>query len=210
MPSSHSVTQLLNRVKAGDSGALDPLWRQYFAKLVRLARQKLAKRRVFDEEDVVLSALKSFYKGAAAGRFPQLNDRHGLWPLLVKITFRKAIKANMHEARAKRGGGKVLGESALARPRADGADSDGWENMLSREPTPGAVAEMAEESRRLLETVPHELRLRTVAVLKLDGYTDAEIATQLNCSERTVQRKLDQIRNIWRGKVTDVGLVDDR
>ena len=210
MPSSHSVTQLLNRVKAGDSGALDPLWRQYFAKLVRLARQKLAKRRVFDEEDVVLSALKSFYKGAAAGRFPQLNDRHGLWPLLVKITFRKAIKANMHEARAKRGGGKVLGESALARPRADGADSDGWENMLSREPTPAADAEMAGESRRLLETVPHELRLRTVAVLKLDGYTDAEIATQLNCSERTVQRKLDQIRNIWRGKVTDVGLVDDR
>ena len=33
------------------------------------------RRRMSDEEDVVLSAFNSFYRGAAAGRFPRLEDR---------------------------------------------------------------------------------------------------------------------------------------
>ncbi len=44
-----------------------------------------------DEEDVAVSALRSFYSGVAAGRFPQLEDRHNLWALLAKITACKAI-----------------------------------------------------------------------------------------------------------------------
>jgi hypothetical protein len=39
--------------------------------------------------------------------------------------------------------------------------------------------------------------LRTVARLKQEGYTDAEVAGRLRCSLRTVERKLKLIRAIW-------------
>ncbi|MCH8199512.1 MAG: helix-turn-helix domain-containing protein [Chloroflexi bacterium] len=39
--------------------------------------------------------------------------------------------------------------------------------------------------------------LRTVARLKLEGYTVEEIAQQMDCSSRTVKRKLALIRTRW-------------
>src|SRR5688572_16455948 len=106
MSSSSSVTRWLGRLRAGDRDAAQELWQRYFAQLVRLARGRLqgARRRAADEEDVALSALDSFCRGAAQGRFPDLHDRQGLWPLLVAITARKAGKLVRHERRQKRGG----------------------------------------------------------------------------------------------------------
>src|SRR5919206_1363508 len=113
-----SVTQWIDRLKAGDPDAAQKLWERYFRRLVRLARQKLraAPRRAADEEDVALSAFDSFCRGLERGRFPQLQDRDDLWRLLVVITARKAVDQVQHEARAKRGGGPVQGESVLVRP----------------------------------------------------------------------------------------------
>src|SRR5437870_3925315 len=104
MSSSESVSLWLERLKAGDQDAAQALWARYFEQLTRLARGKLrgTRRRAADEEDVVLSAFASFCAGAAAGRFPDLHDRHGLWPLLVAITARKAIKLAQRERRQKR------------------------------------------------------------------------------------------------------------
>ena len=39
--------------------------------------------------------------------------------------------------------------------------------------------------------------LRRVALLKLEGYTNPEIATELGITARTVERKLDRIRARW-------------
>jgi DNA-binding CsgD family transcriptional regulator len=39
--------------------------------------------------------------------------------------------------------------------------------------------------------------LRQIALWKLAGYTNAEIATQLDCTLRTVERKLERIRAHW-------------
>jgi DNA-directed RNA polymerase specialized sigma24 family protein len=55
---------------------------------------------------------------------------------------------------------------------------------------------MAEECRRLLELLD-DAELRTIAVAKMEGYTNAEIAAQLNRSERTVERRLRLIRDRW-------------
>src|SRR5262245_27105165 len=70
--------------------AAQRLWERYFAEMVRLAGQKLPRhgRRAFDEEDVALSAFKSFCAGVEQGRFPRLADRDDLWRLLVTITAR--------------------------------------------------------------------------------------------------------------------------
>src|SRR5919198_391675 len=102
-----SVTRWLGPLLAGDPAAAQQLWERYFRRLVGLARTKLrgAPRRAADEEDVALSAFDSFCRHAERGRFPQLDDRHDLWRLLVTITARKALYLIRDEHRLKRGGG---------------------------------------------------------------------------------------------------------
>jgi DNA-binding CsgD family transcriptional regulator len=39
--------------------------------------------------------------------------------------------------------------------------------------------------------------LRQIAIWKLDGYTNQEIAERLGCALRTVQRKLERIQAYW-------------
>ena len=96
-----SVTQWIERLKAGDPGAAQKLWERYFRRLVGLARQKLraAPRRAADEEDVALSAFDSFCRGAGQDCFPRLHDRLDLWQLLVLLTARKASDLAEHERR---------------------------------------------------------------------------------------------------------------
>jgi DNA-directed RNA polymerase specialized sigma24 family protein len=196
MSSAGSVTHWISRLKAGDHAAAQPLWEAYFQRLVDLARARLrgAPRRAADEEDVALSALDSFCRGAARGRFPLLSDRDNLWPLLVVLTARKAVALVRHETRLKRGGGRVPVEAP------PGSDPDGEESALAQamgtEPTPEFAALAAEECQRRLDSLG-DADLRAVALLKMEGYTNDEIAEQLGCVTRTVERKLRMIRHVW-------------
>jgi DNA-directed RNA polymerase specialized sigma24 family protein len=194
MTSEGSVTHWLVRLKSGDREAARELWERYFEQLVRLARDRLrgVRRRVADEEDAALCAFDSFCRGASAGRFPRLNDRHDLWRLLVVITARKALDLANQERRKKRGGGDVRGESALLGP--DGTPV--IEQVLGREPTPEFALQVAEECRRLLDSLG-SAELREVALWKMEGYTNAEIAAKLDCVPKMVERKLRVIRSIW-------------
>jgi DNA-directed RNA polymerase specialized sigma24 family protein len=170
--------------------AAQRLWERYFAELVRLAGAKLPRqvRRSFDEEDVALSAFKSFCAAAEQGRFPQLADRSDLWRLLVTITARKADHYKRHQMRRKRGGGKVLGESDL-----DGEDMS-FDTLIGHCPSPAFALEVAEEWRRLFDQLGEELR--QVAQLKLEGYTVEDIAAKLGLSRRAVERRLHDIRRV--------------
>jgi DNA-directed RNA polymerase specialized sigma24 family protein len=194
MPPDDAVTHWIEQLKAGDRAAAQGIWENYFRRLVGLARKRLrdAPRRMADEEDVALSALDSFCRGAERGRFPQLADRHDLWPLLAVITARKAADLVQQQQRRKRGGGRVQGESGFA--GADGSPA-GPGQILSQEPTPDQAALVAEECRRLLESLG-ETELRSVALWKMEGYTTEEIAARLGCVPRTVERKLRRIRAI--------------
>jgi DNA-directed RNA polymerase specialized sigma24 family protein len=190
MSSSGSVTFWIDRLKAGDHLAAQKLWECYFGQMVRLARAKLQDlpRRAADEEDVALSAFHSFCQGAEGGRFPQLADRHDLWQLLVVITARKAIDLRQHERRLKRGGAAAGGDVV--------GGSSALEEMIGREPTPEFAAQPVEECQRLLDRLG-DPTLRSVALWKMEGYTTEQIAERLGCVSRTVERKLQLIRDCW-------------
>jgi RNA polymerase sigma factor (sigma-70 family) len=198
MPPDASVTHWIDRLKAGDPAAAQKLWERYFRRLVGLARKKLrtAPRRAADEEDVALSAFDSFCRGAEKGQFPQLNDRLDLWQVLVLLTARKAIDLAQHERRQKRGGGAVLDEAALPPPADSSAPEAALERIECPEPTPAFAAQVAEEYSRLLDRLDSP-ELRTVAMRKVEGYSNEEIAEQLGCGLRTVERRLRLIRSIW-------------
>jgi DNA-directed RNA polymerase specialized sigma24 family protein len=190
-----SITRYLGGLKAGEAEAARALWERYFADLVRLARARLrdAPRAAADEEDAALSAFDSLCRGAEHGRFPRLDDRADLWRVLVTITARKAADLVQHERRRKRGGGHVRLEADLA---AAALEAGGLAQAPAHQPSPDLAALMAEECRRLFETLPDE-SLRQVAALKLEGYTEREIAARLNCGLSTVERRLRTIRTVW-------------
>ncbi len=193
-----SVTRWIDDLKAGDVAAAQPLWERYFTRLVQLARAKLRATRkgspVEDEEDAALSAFNSFCEGAARGRFPLLTDRDDLWRLLVVITARKACAQVQRRTRQKRGGGHVLGEADLA---GEGdALPVGLDHVIGEAPTPEFAAMVAEEYERLLQALDDD-GLRQVALDRMEGYTNDEIAARLGCARRTVARRLELIRTIW-------------
>jgi DNA-directed RNA polymerase specialized sigma24 family protein len=202
MSSAGSVSHWISLLKAGDHLAAQPLWEGYFQRLVRLARSRLqgSPRRAADEEDVALSAFESFCRRAEQGRFPQLADRDDLWQLLVVLTVRKAIKLREHENRQKRGGGRVFDESALRDTESSLESVAGLDNFVGPEPTPAFAAQVAEECERLLALLDSDEQ-RSLALWKMEGYTNDEIAEKLGCVARTVKRKLYLIRNIWSQEV---------
>ena len=163
---------------------------------VRLRVEQIDLTRAADEEDVALSAFDSFCRGAEQGHFPQLHDRLDLWQLLVLLTVRKASDLAQHERRQKRGGGAVLDEAALSCPVDSSAPEAALEQIEGPEPTPAFAAQLAEEYRRLLDRLDSP-ELRTVALRKVEGYDNEEIAAQLGCGLRTVERRLRLIRGIW-------------
>jgi len=197
--STKSVSVWIAELKSGDDEAAQRLWERYCVRLGEQARRYLRglPRRVIDEEDVRLAAFNSLCTGARDGRFPQLNDRHDLWQVLMMITERKAIDAIRHEHRQKRGGGEVRGESVfITNDGISGSSTPGIEQVIGGEATPEYAALAAEECQRLLEKLGDD-NLRQVALWKLEGYSNQDIAERLGCVVRSVERKLNGIRAIW-------------
>jgi DNA-directed RNA polymerase specialized sigma24 family protein len=189
MSAPSSVTQWLGRLQAGDVAGAQPLWERYFQRLVGLARKKLQgnKPRLGDEEDIALSAFHGFCRAAEQGRFPRLSDRKDLWQILVTLTARKAWALVRHEGRAKRGGAAVA-------TRAD------LEQIIGPVPSPAFAAQMTEDFQVLLNKLADD-ELCRLALLKMEGWTNAEIAIKLECLLRTVERKLNLIRRIWNQEI---------
>ncbi|MCA9236035.1 MAG: hypothetical protein KDA44_11220 [Planctomycetales bacterium] len=192
-----SITHWIADLKVQeDDQAQQQIWNRYFQRLMGLARLKLGNspRRTEDEEDVAVSALHCFFAGVGAGKFPELRDRTNLWPLLAKITARKAINQRRDALRRKRGGGQVRGESLFV--NSEDASAWGLTDVLADDLTPLHLAILEEERNRLFQALPDDL-LRTLARKKLEGFKNAEIASEAGVSERTIERKLTRIRNIW-------------
>lgn len=185
------ITEWLRRLEAGHDLAAQRLWDVFFERLVRLAqeRMRVTDRRIADAEDVALSAFASFCRGVEKQRFPELTDRHGLWRLLVSITIHKLLHLQRDQNRLKRGG-----SFRALDPIAD-ADRAVVDQLLSREPTPEFAAEVAEHYDRWMKALDSE-ELTRLALWKLEGFTNDEIATKSGRTTRTVERKLNLIRKI--------------
>lgn len=201
--SEQSVTRWISGLKKGDSAAAQQIWEHYCQRLIHLAARKFrgAPRRVSDEEDMVLAAFDSLYRGAAAGRFAKLEDRDDLWQLLLVITERKVIDQIHHDRRQKRGGGNVRGESVFA-GQANQDQPMTLDRMAHVEPAPDYAVASVEECQRLLDLLP-DTTLREVALLKLEGWKNREIAEKIGCVEATVERKLKGIRSLWERELTE-------
>ena len=190
------MTDWINGLRQGRDESAQQLWERYYTQLVRIAGARIPRnvRRDFDEEDIALSAFDSLCRGVRRDRFPKLDDRNNLWSLLLVITARKAMH-RLRDARAlKRGGGKVRGESAIV--SSDSNPAGGINQIIGTEPTAEFAARVSDEAEELLDLLP-DAEMRRLAILKMEGYSNKEIALKLECGLRTVERRLGLIRRFW-------------
>ena len=205
MDSTGSITRLIHDLHSNEPAAralaARLVWERYFRELLLLARNHLDPRirRRVGAEDVLQSMYCSFCRRQQRGDF-DLASRDDLRKLLVTITLRKARNAAHHHRQAKRDVGREQDTPAVL----SDSDAPAWalEQMDASEPTPAEAALLNEALERRLQrlddpsctTAP---TLRQIALGKLEGYTNQDLAAQYGFTVRTIERKLERIRAKW-------------
>lgn len=62
--------------------------------------------------------------------------------------------------------------------------------------SPDMLAEVSGSCAALFDAIPDET-MKKIVLLKFQGATNGEVADELKCTERTIERKLERIRRIW-------------
>ncbi len=198
MADDGSVTRLIELLRSDDKTERELaallIWQRYFRDLLELARNNLNKRirRREDEEDVVQSMYKSFCLRQQRGEF-ELAGRDALWKVLVTMTLCKARNAAKAQGREKR---DIARERTL--PLDDETQSAQWvlEQLDAAGPTPAEAAVLNEALELRLEALA-DPELRQIALWRLEGYTNREIADRLDITKRSVERRTERIRSKW-------------
>ncbi len=69
--------------------------------------------------------------------------------------------------------------------------------MEAAVPTPAEAMVLNEALERRLDALG-DSELRQISLWRLEGYTNREIADRLDCTERSIERKLSRVRSVWR------------
>lgn len=193
-PEDHgSISRAISQTGEMDERSAQLLWNRFFERLCRFADRKIydRHRRMLDPEEIAGSAMFALMDGLKKGNFHKVKDRDQLWQMLVTITGRKAINKAKHLDRDKRGGKLTRGESALG-----GVGLANLEQYIDECDDPAKFVEIEMTCHELLLSLPDDV-YREIALMRLAGFSNQEIANKLGCSTRTIDRKLIAIREVW-------------
>lgn len=177
------------QISSFDEQSAEDIWNQYFERLLRFATHQMRgmPKAASDEEDITLSVLKSVCLSIRDGRLQELNADNGLWKLLVVICKRKIANQYAYQRREKRD---------IARSQSIDRDLRLLKELQSREIQPEILLEFDERLEELFSRLGKDV-LKKIALAKIQGFTNQEIAGEMECSLSTVERKLRVIRAIW-------------
>lgn len=195
-----SVTNWLRAMEAGDDDAAHRIWNRYSDEMRSVARRRmrrLKRRDIVDEDDIVISAYATLCLAARKGQLAKVLNRQDLWGLMVVATLQQIGKRGQYLKAEKRNPGMVVNQ-------ADARDEFGsrLERIISNAPGAESAAIQAERTEQLLAKLANP-DLRTVAVLRLAGYSNEEIAAEMGFTRRTSQRMLALIRLCWEEQTPD-------
>jgi DNA-directed RNA polymerase specialized sigma24 family protein len=177
------LTDLIKRFQTGDCQAAEDLFAHYSKKLSRLAGRHLSNRLASREsdEDVVQSALRTFFRRNREGRF-RIDTSAELWRLLVKITIRKAqTKGRYHTAGVR----NVRAEMSR--------QPDGWlADAAAGEPGPDEALALVDQIEMLLKGLPREYG--DILHMLMEKRSKSDIARELGISRVTVHRVAGLLR----------------
>jgi len=176
--------QLIDGLRRGEEHVLHDFFDRHGRVLHQIAENHLISgvRRRVDADDVVQSTFRTFFRRAEAGQF-QFTDSKKLWSLLCAITLTKVREKTRFHLRQKR---------SLKRESRPDADQTNSFDVAGSEMSPAATAEFSDQFRLLLESLSGEER--QIVELRLQDYTNEEIAAEMGISERTVRRILKRLQ----------------
>jgi RNA polymerase sigma-70 factor (ECF subfamily) len=163
------------------------LFDRYVDQLLALARRRISQRLAsrVDAEDVVQSVFRTFFTRAREGQF-RIQERDDLAKLLVRITLHKTLRQVEFHKAAKRDPGHEAGQSSEAREKLFA--------FLDGEPPPEMVVACLDEMEHFLNKLgPDE---RQILELRLQGYTNREIADKLGTYDRKIRRVIEYVQGL--------------
>ncbi|MBV8316089.1 MAG: sigma-70 family RNA polymerase sigma factor [Planctomycetaceae bacterium] len=188
--SDHDSNGLFARARAGDQAAWEELFRTCYPKVVRVVRRKLDRpmRSLYDSTDFASDVMKSLMANLDRLDFPSMDC---LMSFLAQVAEQKVIDEYRRRHTLKR---DVSRERALVTD--DGTDLSPLV-LASADPTPSQVAQADEVRERLL--AGQEEPERVIIELKLQNYSNAEIAVKTGWNLRRVQRFFEKLQDtLWR------------
>jgi RNA polymerase sigma factor (TIGR02999 family) len=176
----NQITQLLGRIKAGDTDARDALFAAAYADLRRLARARLRDGGRDAVLDTTCLVHESYLRFVQAGEL-RAQDRLAFFAYASQV-MRSVIVNSVRDRIAEKRGGERQPLSLSTNLAA---------NVAADEDTVLRVHEALED----LEKVNPRL-VRVAEMRYFAGYSEREIAETLDITERTVQRDWEKARLI--------------
>lgn len=170
---------LMRRVRSGDSRAAVQLHEKYADRMRRLVRARMnrAVSSRVDAEDVVQSALGSFFRAARDGAY-DVGQNDELWQLLAAIARHKLNRTHARHTAARRDARRTESQAATEVAAA------GEDETLIRE----LRLQIAEVTQTYSEVE------RQIVEMRLAGFEVSEIAERTQRSKRTTERVLQRFR----------------
>jgi DNA-directed RNA polymerase specialized sigma24 family protein len=192
-----SVTGWIASMREGDQDALEAFSKRYFSKIRDLAKSRLSKP---DSEEVANDVLVALTQSIAEGKYPDLCDRSSLWFLILKITQCRII-ANSRRGHAKK---RIPAESIEVKPALEPIKMESLtdyevelDQVIASKSSEVAWIEISDCWEELLKCLPDD-DCRKIAQLKLQSYTNREIAIKLEYTPSKVDRKVRIIQEEWK------------
>ncbi len=172
------VTPIISRFRRGSKSAFADLFTLFYSRQVRQAESELGGvRSLCEGEDIALSAFQSLWREVTSGKFPgKLDDTKSFLAFLHLLTTQKARRAKRYDRQRKRDVRKTVDLLDHAEPEQ--TDSYLFSLTNHAQDLPAAIS----------------TRQRLILQLLSEGWQRDEIAKNLGCGLRTVDRELASIR----------------
>jgi DNA-directed RNA polymerase specialized sigma24 family protein len=177
-------------MRDGDPHAIQKLVERYFRKLSEYAHKKLSARMRLSEdgEDIAILVMHAIARNT---QFPNLQHREDLWLHMIFLTQQQVIERHREE--------KVIGQSGITiQNMTDLLEqySCSLDDFLDDDSGRDRLLEIMDCWNELLKSLEDD-RARDIARLKLQGFTNREIASILALVPKTVDRKVQHIMQRW-------------
>ncbi len=191
-----SVTRWISQIREGQQEALDAFSKRYFSKIRNLAKSRLSNP---DSEEVANDVLVALTNSISSGKYPDLGDRTSLWYLILRITQRRVIALSRRDKAQRR-----IPTEALASEPANGEDNveslteyeSDLDDVITSKSSDAAWVEISDCWEELLRCLPDD-ECRKIAQLKLEYYSNREIAQMLRFTPSMINRKVRLIQEEW-------------
>lgn len=197
-----SVSRLIDGLWRGSDSALAGLVERFRRRVARHARRRMGRQlaKAVGPEDLAMAVFFSLWRAVRKERDEplQLADRNDLLRLLARFTMQKICEARRYHTRERRDVRRTFRHADL--PRESRGGSRIFDVPDRDLPPEWNVVFEDTKSAWLGDLRPMQQK---IVSLRLEGLQNAEIASLLRCSLRSVERQLSEVRSRWQERAAE-------